>query len=221
MYPTTLRTFRPIVKTGGNDVYATTVKRVVDVVLVLIAAPIASVFIACLALVCCLDGGSPFYCQHRVGRHGRLFRCWKLRTMRPNADRILAALLICNPILKSQWEATNKLCNDPRVTWFGRFLRASSLDELPQLWNVLRGDMSLVGPRPIPKQELQKYGSDAVHYLSLRPGLTGVWQTSGRNSVCYDTRVAMDVAYKQSVSFWLDAWIIARTFKTVLMRTGV
>jgi len=115
----------------------------------------------------------------------------------------------------------NKLVNDPRITPFGSFLRKTSLDELPQLWNVLRGDMSLVGPRPIVQDELEKYGADAAHYLSLRPGLTGLWQTSGRNSIGYDARIALDVSYTKSVSLWLDLWIIARTFKTVWSRTGM
>ncbi len=167
------------------------------------------------------DGGPVFYAHERVGRGGRLFGCLKFRSMVADADRRLAMLLERDPIARSGWESTRKLKNDPRVTWVGRFLRATSLDELPQIVNVLLGDMSLVGPRPVQAAELAAYyGPAAQHYLAVRPGITGPWQVSGRSDTSYAQRVALDVAYVTHPSLWNDIRILLRTPAAVLARRG-
>ncbi len=196
-------------------------KRVFDILLILITAPITITVMILVAIACSLDGGAPLYSQNRVGKNGGLFRCWKFRTMVPNNQHILQEFLAKNPIAMREWQTLNKLKHDPRITPIGRFLRQSSLDELPQLYNILRGEMSIVGPRPIVPAELVKYGNDIRHYLALRPGLTGLWQISGRNHIDYDMRVALDVTYQKTRSFALDIKIILRTFGTVLSRTGL
>ncbi|MBR0646739.1 sugar transferase [Plastoroseomonas hellenica] len=167
--------------------------------------------------------GSPvFYSHQRVGRHGKPFGCLKLRTMRPDGDRMLEALLQSDPVARQEWLATRKLRNDPRITRLGRFLRTTSLDELPQLFNVLRGDMSLVGPRPVVAAELtQYYGPDgAAAYEAVRPGITGLWQVSGRSDTGYAERVALDMTYVRDRSLLLDLKILWRTVGAVLCRDG-
>jgi lipopolysaccharide/colanic/teichoic acid biosynthesis glycosyltransferase len=149
-----------------------------------------------------------------------MFECLKFRTMVPDADRELHTLLESNEELKAEWIQNHKLKDDPRITAIGRFLRRTSLDELPQLWNVLRGDMSLVGPRPIVREELLRYGRSASVYLAVKPGITGLWQTTGRNNTDYRRRVAMDVYYVRNQSLWLDAYILLRTTGVVLGGTG-
>jgi lipopolysaccharide/colanic/teichoic acid biosynthesis glycosyltransferase len=174
-----------------------------------------------IALLVRRDGGPVFYAHPRVGRGGRLFGCLKFRSMVVDSDRRLAALLESDATARAEWEATRKLKRDPRVTAIGRFLRATSLDELPQLINVIRGEMSLVGPRPVTEAELeQHYGAAAAHYATVRPGITGPWQISGRNDVSYASRVAMDVAYATSPSNWTDMKILLRTPTAVLARRG-
>jgi lipopolysaccharide/colanic/teichoic acid biosynthesis glycosyltransferase len=209
-------------KFGSNfdKIYVGGTKRILDLTLVFISLPVTFPLMILMAAIGSLDGGLPLYWQMRVGKNGQLFKCWKLRSMTVNNEKAFEQFLRENPCALLEWEQNRKLRNDPRITKFGRFLRQTSLDELPQLWNILKGEMSLVGPRPIVPDELEKYGNDVVHYLSIRPGLTGLWQTGGRNCVEYDTRVSMDVAYRNSVCFSLDALIIARTFKTVLLRSG-
>jgi lipopolysaccharide/colanic/teichoic acid biosynthesis glycosyltransferase len=178
------------------------------------------VFIA-IALLVRRDGGPVFYAHPRVGRGGRMFGCLKFRSMVVDADRRLADLLACDPAALAEWQETRKLKRDPRVTAVGRLLRATSLDELPQLFNVLRGEMSLVGPRPVQAAELeQHYGPAAAHYLAVRPGITGPWQVSGRNDTTYGMRVALDVAYATTPSLWTDLRILARTPVAVLARRG-
>lgn len=204
----------------SSNFYQNYAKRALDLGMVLIAAPVAVVLIGLLAVVNIAAGGSPFYAQQRVGKGGKLFQCWKLRTMVVNSDVLLKELLEKCPHSHREWAASNKLNNDPRITRFGQFLRKSSLDELPQLWNILKGDMSIVGPRPVVIEELEKYGDSAQHYLSMRPGLTGIWQTNGRNTVSYDARVAMDVTYQKRVSLPLDLRIIMSTVGVVVTRTG-
>ncbi len=206
---------------GLADALRPVAKRALDVLgagaLLLVAAP---AFLA-LALLVRMDGGRVFYAHERVGRGGRLFGCLKFRSMVVDADKRLAALLDCDPAARAEWQATRKLKNDPRVTWVGRFLRASSLDELPQLINVLKGEMSLVGPRPVQASELAAYyGAAAQHYLSVRPGITGPWQISGRSDTSYAQRVALDVAYATRPSFWGDVRILLRTPMAVLARRG-
>ena len=196
-------------------------KRALDVVgagmLLLVCLP---VFLVIAALVK-LDGGAAFYAHERVGRCGRLFVCLKFRSMVADADRRLAALLERDPQARAEWEATRKLKADPRVTAIGRFLRATSLDELPQIINVLKGEMSLVGPRPVQAAELAVYyGPAAAHYMAVRPGITGPWQVSGRNDTSYAQRVALDVAYALQPSVLNDIRILLRTPMAVLARRG-
>ena len=174
-----------------------------------------------LAFLVRADGGAAFYSHPRVGRGGKMFGCLKFRSMVIDSQARLEALLERDPAARAEWEATRKLKNDPRVTRIGRFLRSTSLDELPQLFNVLRGEMSLVGPRPVQQSELERfYGAAATHYMAVRPGITGLWQVSGRSETSYDTRVALDVAYVSSQSLWADIIILLRTPLAVLSRRG-
>lgn len=172
------------------------------------------------ALIWIEDRGPVVFAHFRIGRNGRPFRCYKFRTMVRNADVALRDLLATDPNLRAQWERDQKLEDDPRITRIGRFLRRTSLDELPQLYNIWRGEMAFVGPRPIVMQELRRYGPWKRHYLSVRPGLTGLWQVSGRNGVSYDQRVALDRDYAEQHSWLLDTLIVARTFKVVALRHG-
>jgi len=172
------------------------------------------------ALVKASDGGRVLYGHRRIGRNGDEFRGLKFRTMVENGDAVLADYLARNPQLRSEWEATRKLQEDPRVTRVGAVLRKLSLDELPQLFNILGGQMSIVGPRPVVEEELELYGAAADFYLATRPGLTGLWQVSGRNNVSYKARVAFDRHYVENWSFTFDLKIIARTVPAVLSSRG-
>ena len=197
-------------------------KRIMDTSLaVLILVALAPLMLV-LWLRCRNDGGPGLYGHVRIGRHGRAFRCLKFRTMVMDADAVLACHLAENSAARTEWLATRKLTADPRITAAGRILRASSLDELPQLFNVLRGEMSLVGPRPVVQAELDTFyrPRDAAAYLSVRPGLTGLWQVSGRSDVDYARRVGLDTAYVRNASLTLDAQILLRTVKVVLLRQG-
>jgi lipopolysaccharide/colanic/teichoic acid biosynthesis glycosyltransferase len=167
-----------------------------------------------------LEGGDIFFAHQRVGYRGRPFRCFKFRSMVVDAEAALARYLAENPAARQEWEATQKLRDDPRVTPLGRFLRATSLDELPQLFNVVAGDMSLVGPRPIVRNEIARYGIYFQHYASARPGLTGPWQVSGRSDIDYDRRVELDRNYVTAWSFSGDVLILLRTVKVVFGRVG-
>lgn len=166
------------------------------------------------------DGGPALFGQQRVGRHGRRFSCLKFRTMVPDAAERMQQLLQQDEGALHEWQATRKLRADPRITRFGEFLRRSSLDELPQLWNVLRGDMSLVGPRPVVADELARYGERASFYLQVRPGMSGLWQVSGRNDTTYDERVALDAWYIKNWSLWYDIAIVCKTVRVVLGGKG-
>ncbi len=161
--------------------------------------------------------GPAFYSQTRVGRDGRPFRCHKLRTMADDADRQLQHLLDQDDYV-DQWQRACKLDDDPRVTRFGRFLRATDLDELPQLWNVLRGEMSLVGPRPVPDEEAERYGPDLATVLSVRPGMTGMWQVGGRHQVSYDERIALDVRYVETRTVRTNIRLLIRTVVLIVTR---
>ncbi|MFD0858032.1 sugar transferase [Roseovarius aquimarinus] len=194
-------------------------KRCLDIALVVLAAPVALTLIAVAALALWMEGGAPFYRQARLGKGGSRFSILKLRTMVRDADRLLEVHLAADPALRAEWDTTQKLRNDPRITRIGSFLRKTSLDELPQLWNVLRGDMSLVGPRPMLPEQLPIYG-DATHYFALRPGITGYWQVSQRNEGAFRTRVALDAAYDYDVSLAEDAKVLWRTVGAVMNRTG-
>jgi undecaprenyl-phosphate galactose phosphotransferase len=196
-------------------------KRCIDVIGASLGLVLLGPLLIAIGLLIRADGGPALYGHRRVGMHGRPFQCLKFRTMVQNADRKLHELLARDPEAAAQWKREYKLRNDPRITRFGQFLRKSSIDELPQLINVLRGEMSLVGPRPIVEGELAYYGDDARFYLQVRPGITGLWQVSGRNDVSYDRRVALDAWYVRNWSVWHDLAIICRTVPTVLRRRGV
>jgi exopolysaccharide production protein ExoY len=166
------------------------------------------------------DGGPALYGHVRVGKMGQLFRCWKFRSMVVDADRILAAHLATDSDARAEWEANQKLRRDPRITSLGRFLRSSSLDELPQLWNVLAGEMSIVGPRPIVIAEINRYRSSFAAYCACRPGITGLWQVSGRNDTSYEHRVALDKRYSESRTLLMDVQIVVSTIPAVIARRG-
>ncbi len=166
------------------------------------------------------DGGASIFAQNRVGLHGQTFKCLKFRSMVADAEQRLQAYLAENPDARDEWEKARKLKDDPRITRFGHFIRRSSIDELPQLFNVLRGDMSLVGPRPVVPDEMPRYGMQAIHYLRVRPGLTGLWQVSGRSDTSYETRVLLDREYAMNRTFWSDIGIMFRTIPAVLKSHG-
>ncbi len=178
------------------------------------------VFVILYALVRSTSRGPVFYGQKRIGFGRGGFTAWKFRTMVQNADEVLESYLKRDPELRAQWRRDHKLKNDPRVTRVGKFLRKTSLDELPQIWNVLRGEMSLVGPRPIVQAEIPKYGKRFELYCKVRPGITGMWQISGRNDTSYEERVKFDEYYVRNWSVWLDLYILVRTVKTVLLTEG-
>ncbi len=202
----------PVLKDAG--------KRALDVIGAALLLTIFLFAFLLIGLVLLVAHGRPvLYSHERVGRGGGAFGCLKFRTMHNDADRILNQELR-SPEVLLEWEATGKLKRDPRVHKVGSFLRRSSLDELPQLLNVLAGSMSLVGPRPIVKRELAKYGNRVGCYLALRPGLTGLWQVSGRNDLTYTERVALDERYLHERSLWLDAKILLRTVNVVLLTKG-
>jgi len=195
-------------------------KRVVDffgsILLLLLLSP----FLLIVASMVRKSGNPIIFSQVRVGRNGRLFRCYKFRTMVPNAESVLTELLASNPEMKAEWELDHKLRNDPRITPIGAFLRKTSLDELPQLFNVLKGEMSLIGPRPIVTSELSRYRRSIRWYHAVRPGMTGLWQVSGRNDTDYNRRVALDAFYVRNQSFLMDISILIKTIRVVLFRSG-
>lgn len=198
--------------------YRRLVKRGIDVAAVVLTLPVTVPLIGVLALCVARHGGSPFYAQTRVGRHGKPFSMWKLRSMVGDAEARMEEYLACNPEARAEWDSTQKLRADPRVTAFGAFLRKTSLDELPQLWNVLKGEMSLVGPRPMMLSQQALY--PGVAYYALRPGITGYWQTAGRNRTTFEARAEYDTAYERTLSFATDLRILALTVGVVLKGTG-
>jgi Undecaprenyl-phosphate galactose phosphotransferase WbaP len=196
-------------------------KRMLDLGLIAICACLMLPLCLVIALAIMLDSpGAPVYFQERVGRSGTRFRVCKFRTMVQNADALLQEALCRDGELCREWEQEQKLKKDPRVTRVGAILRKTSLDELPQLWNVLKGDMSFVGPRPIVEDEIEKYGPVFEEYLRVRPGLTGLWQISGRNDTSYEDRVRLDHYYIINWSVWFDNWILAKTAPVVLFARG-
>lgn len=195
-------------------------KRVVDVVGAVALALVFSPLILGIAVWIRSSSSPAIYGHRRVGQNGRLFQCLKFRTMVPDAERVLKELLEQSPALKAEWMRDHKLRNDPRVTQLGAFLRRTSLDELPQLWNVFRGEMSLVGPRPVVWDELSKYGRRVTTYLAAKPGITGLWQVNGRSDTSYRRRVAMDVYYARNHSLLLDAQILLQTTRVVVFGHG-
>ncbi len=196
-------------------------KRTIDLLLVGLLLVVSSPLLLALMTVVYVSSPGPiFYGQLRLGRNAMPFKAWKFRTMRRDADVVLTRLLASDPLLQAEWDRDHKLRVDPRVTMIGRFLRKTSLDELPQLWNVMSGDMSLVGPRPVTQAEVGKYGEQWELYKRVRPGITGQWQVSGRNHTTYEERVAWDAFYVHNWSPWLDFVILARTVQTVVRGEG-
>lgn len=204
--------------TFTKNLYRNGIKRALDLVLVLLSLPVVVPVIVALALIVARDGHAPFYRQPRVGRAGRLYTMWKLRSMVPDADGKLEAHLCADPAARAEWDSTQKLKADPRITGFGRLLRKSSLDELPQLWNVLLGDMSLVGPRPMMPDQQTLYPGSA--YYSLRPGITGLWQVSERNNSTFADRAHFDAQYDRDLSLKTDVSLLMATVRVVLRATG-
>jgi len=192
-----------------------------DLVLAVAITPIVGMLIGIIGAVLLLSCGRPvFFRQRRIGHHGREFRIWKFRTMRNDAEQIFAHHLFRDSVARHEWNTTHKLRRDPRTTRLGDFLRRTSLDELPQLFNILLGDMSFVGPRPIVNAEIVKYGDDFCYYLAAVPGMTGLWQVSGRCNVGYKARVTLDSNYVCNWTFWRDMKILSRTPKVVFRRDG-
>lgn len=202
-----------------KSLYRNHLKRALDIILVLIAAlPVLLIMTVC-ALLIARDGGSPFYSQMRVGRYGQTFKLWKLRSMVSNADEALERHFLDNPAARLEWDRNQKLRNDPRITRVGAFLRKTSIDELPQLWNVLIGDMSLVGPRPMMVDQQDMYPGSA--YYALRPGLTGFWQVSVRNESSFAERANYDADYLSKVNLAQDMSVMWKTVSVVAKGTGV
>ena len=202
---------RPIVRTY---------KRGFDIVCSITLLCLLSPALLLLGLLVCLDGGPPFFAHTRIGFNGRPFKCLKFRSMVMNAPQILQEVLSSDPKLANEWQKNHKLKKDPRVTKVGAFLRNTSMDELPQLIKVLKGEMSLVGPRPLVDDEIEKYANKKDYYLKVRPGMTGLWQVSGRNDIDYNHRVYLDVWYVKNWSLWHDIVILCKTCKVVLNKHG-
>lgn len=196
------------------------IKRAFDIICSLLIIFFSSPLLIYLYYKVTRDGGPAIYGHIRVGRDGKLFPCYKFRSMIMNSQDVLQKLLDFDPLAREEWERDFKLKNDPRITPIGRFIRKTSLDELPQLFNVLKGEMSLVGPRPIISEELTRYDDNVDYYLMAKPGMTGLWQVSGRNNVDYETRVYFDSWYVKNWSLWIDIAILFKTVKVVLHRDG-
>ena len=196
-------------------------KRVFDLVLTIIGGVIISPILLIITVAVCISNrGGIIFSHKRVGMYGKSFYCYKFQTMVKDADKVLEKYLAENPAARREWEETFKLTNDPRVTKLGNFLRRTSLDELPQLWNVILGDMSLVGPRPIIEEEVPRYGKNIREYYMVLPGITGMWQVSGRSDTTYPERVAMDTWYVRNWSVWIDIMYLFKTVKAVLTSRG-
>jgi Sugar transferases involved in lipopolysaccharide synthesis len=187
------------------------------IVLLVLLSP---VMVVIAVLIWRIDGAPTVFPHYRVGLGGKVFPCLKFRTMVRNSEQVLQALLCSDPAAREEWERDRKLSSDPRITPIGRILRKTSLDELPQLINVLRGEMNLVGPRPVMLCELPRYGPVRWHYLSVKPGMTGLWQVSGRNTTSYEERVALDRHYVEQRSGWLDLCILFKTLGVVVSGRG-
>ena len=197
-----------------------TLKRALDVIGATLLGIVFLPLILAVVLLLRREGGPIIFRHRRVGRNGQAFDCLKFRTMVPHADRVLRELLERHSALKAEWLLHHKLRDDPRITAVGRFLRRTSLDELPQLWNVIRGEMSLVGPRPVVREELLRYGRHLHRYLAARPGVTGLWQVTGRNDTDYRRRVVLDVYYVRRQNLLLDLYILVKTTHVVLGGNG-
>jgi Undecaprenyl-phosphate galactose phosphotransferase WbaP len=195
--------------------------RFLDLLLILLMLPVLVPLFLCIITAIKLDSkGSVFYRQTRIGKGAREFKVIKFRTMVMDADNVLSKYLEDNPELLAEWIANHKLKHDPRITRTGRLLRKTSLDELPQIWNVVIGEMSLVGPRPIVTDEIQRYGARFKYYTQVPPGITGLWQVSGRNDLKYKQRVRLDEYYVRNRSIWMNLFILIRTISVVIRREG-
>ncbi len=203
---------------NGPALYRDVFKRALDVALVILGALPILLIVGVFALLIARDGHSPFYAQKRLGRNGRVFNIWKLRSMVPDAEARLSAYLDKTPAARAEWDRTQKLRNDPRITAIGRLIRKTSIDELPQMFNVLRGDMSLVGPRPMMPCQQDIYPGTA--YYALRPGITGYWQISVRNESSFAQRAGFDTAYLAQLSLINDLRVLVKTMRVVLHGTG-
>jgi exopolysaccharide production protein ExoY len=216
------RTVQPkhrLVLNGGSgfDAAYTLLNQLVAAVLIVLLAPVLATIIWRIRKV---DGSPVTYAHGRIGQGGKVFHCFKFRSMVRNSDAVLQDLLAKDPAAKAEWERDHKLRDDPRITLIGEFLRKTSLDELPQLFNVLRGDMHFVGPRPVTLAELARYGDHKLHYLAVKPGLTGLWQVSGRNDTSYEERVQLDARYVERRNPVYDLVIALRTVKVLITREG-
>jgi Undecaprenyl-phosphate galactose phosphotransferase WbaP len=197
------------------------IKRALDLLLVVVSIPVTLLVLGIVAAMVAVSSPGPiFYSHRRIRRHGAFFSMWKFRTMCVNSAEVLEKYLAEHPEARAEWAKTHKLRNDPRITKIGSFLRRYSLDELPQVWNVVTGQMSLVGPRPIVAAEVEKYGDCFSCYCKVKPGLTGLWQVSGRSSLTYDERVALDCEYVGKWSLAKDTVILLKTFSTVVNQDG-
>ncbi len=195
--------------------------RTLDILVAIAALVVLGPLLVCVAAsIFLVDGGPPLFAHQRLGKGGKRFGCLKFRTMVVDSQQRLEALLARDPVARAEWDRDQKLRNDPRVTWLGRFYRKASIDELPQLINVLRGEMSIVGPRPIVQAERARYGRHFAAYCAVNPGITGIWQVCGRNDVSYRRRIACDVLYSRSRSLPLNIRIIAMTIPAVLKSEG-
>lgn len=192
-------------------------KRLFDILFSLTVLIVFSpVYLFLMLLIALSSPGPVFYVQKRMGRNFKPFGCIKFRTMVPNADEVLYEIMETSPRLRQEFRKNFKLKRDPRITWIGRFLRMTSLDEFPQFLNVLKGDMSVVGPRPVVYEELERYGRHAERVFSIRPGITGLWQVSGRNDIPYPRRVQIDIYYVNFRSFIMDLWIVFKTIGVII-----
>ena len=192
-----------------------------DILFVLFGGILILPFLLIIALLIKITSTGPVLYKHkRLGKNGKPFYAYKFRTMKKNAEQLLEELLKSDPAIREEWDKYHKLKNDPRVTAIGKVLRHISFDEFPQLINIIKGEMSLVGPRPIVNEEIEKYGDDFDRIFSIRPGLTGLWQVSGRSDTNYSERISYDTYYLQSWSAWLDLWIILKTFGSIILGKG-
>ncbi|MDJ0510706.1 MAG: sugar transferase [Crocosphaera sp.] len=193
------------------------IKRTFDIIFSLSVLIVFSPLYLLLGLLIAISSPGPiFYCQERAGKNFKKFKCIKFRTMVENADQVLETMMANSPQMRAEFEDNFKLREDPRITWIGKFLRLTSLDEFPQFWNVLKGDMSVVGPRPLVPEELCKYGNKIERVLKIRPGITGLWQVSGRNDIPYPQRVQIDVYYVNYNNWLMDIWIIFKTIGVII-----
>ena len=196
-------------------------KRLSDIFLALFLITfLVPIYLLIAVLIKLSSRGAILYTQRRVGKNNTLFSCYKFRTMYPNSELILREELLKDPEIKKEFESFRKITNDPRITKIGKFLRFTSLDELPQIFNVLKGEMSFIGPRPILKEEIKKYGLHFEEAFSVRPGISGLWQVNGRNKISYKKRVAIDIFYSRNINFYLDIGIFLKTIYVLFLPFG-